>query len=124
MSLRPEAVAQEARFHKTLGDPPRLRIFLALLKKGEANVGDLATAAKLSHSRASQLLIRALDCGFTTSRREGTYTLYKVHPDWLEAVKQISARVDNNSTTSTAKKGGNLRERHQDRDGEHSTTDA
>jgi len=64
-----------ADFFQVLASPIRLAIVRMLLD-GERYVGDLMTELGIAQPRLSNHLACLRQCGFVTSRREGTYVYY------------------------------------------------
>jgi DNA-binding transcriptional ArsR family regulator len=66
-----------ARIFKTLGDPNRLRLVMALLE-GEMCVCDLSAFLGISESAASHQLRRLKDLALVKSRRDGQVLYYSL----------------------------------------------
>jgi ArsR family transcriptional regulator len=64
---------------KSLADPNRIRIIRALVD-GPRNVGDIASAAGLSHHRVSHHLSRMRLARLVEARRDGRTIIYRIHP--------------------------------------------
>jgi DNA-binding transcriptional ArsR family regulator len=70
----PEAL----RLFRVLGDETRLRLLLALSRRGEVAVGDLAAAVGLRHPRVSYQLGILRESGLVCYRREGKRHYYRL----------------------------------------------
>lgn len=73
------------KFFKGLGDPTRLRIVEALLKK-ERNVSELIKLIRVPQSNISNHLACLKWCGYITSRKEGTSVYYQVTDDRVRKI--------------------------------------
>jgi DNA-binding transcriptional ArsR family regulator len=69
---------QVAALLRSLGNERRLLILCTLIGAGECTAGELAEAAELSASAASQHLARMKEEGLVTSRREAQTIYYSV----------------------------------------------
>jgi DNA-binding transcriptional ArsR family regulator len=63
---------------RILGDPSRLRVFLALVRGGERRVTDVAEEAELSLSMASRHLTALEEAGLVVRRAEGRERFVRV----------------------------------------------
>jgi ArsR family transcriptional regulator, nickel/cobalt-responsive transcriptional repressor len=80
----PEAFAI-AELMQALAAPSRVRLLYAL-RQGEAGVTELAAAAAITPSAASQQLRILRHLRFVTTRREGRSILYRLHDDHVAAL--------------------------------------
>jgi DNA-binding transcriptional ArsR family regulator len=80
----PEAFAI-SELMQALATPSRVRLLYAL-RHGEAGVNDLATAAAITASAASQQLRILRHLRFVTTRRDGRSILYRLHDDHVAAL--------------------------------------
>ena len=67
-----------ARRFAVLGDPTRVRLLSALHARGEASVGELASAIAGSHANTSKHLNVLLGERLVGRRREGPRALYRI----------------------------------------------
>lgn len=67
----------KAELFKTLGHPVRIRI-LEVLRAGESNVADIATAVGVGGSTLSQHLTTLRRSGVVGSHRDGSLVIYRV----------------------------------------------
>lgn len=74
---RPIALATQAKFFRGLGDPGRLSLLMCL-RSGPLAAGDLANAAALTLSNASNHLQCLLECGLVEVRSEGRQNIYRL----------------------------------------------
>ena len=79
-----EAVAI-AELMQALATPSRVRLLYAL-RAGEAGVGELAAAAGITPSAASQQLRILRHLRFVTTRRAGRSIRYRLHDDHVAAL--------------------------------------
>jgi len=75
--LPPEALDQVASYFQVLSEPTRLRI-LNLLRGGERNVGDLATACECTAANVSRHLNLLTKQGFVSREGRGTSVFYRI----------------------------------------------
>ncbi|WP_051400017.1 ArsR/SmtB family transcription factor [Haloechinothrix halophila] len=73
--LRARVVAKAAA---ALADPVRLRILRLLRERGELTVGAVTEAVPVSQPRVSVHLRCLTDCGYTTVRRAGRRSFYRL----------------------------------------------
>src|SRR5438105_15853966 len=96
-ALTPAAALQVrsvSRLFKALGDDTRLRI-VALLSHGELCVCHVQEALGLTQPNASRQLGILKNAGVVESRREGTWTYYKLAPQADDhRRRQLRALVD------------------------------
>ena len=74
-----------AELMQALATPSRVRLLYAL-RHGEAGVNELATAAAVTPSAASQQLRILRHLRFVATRREGRSILYRLHDDHVAAL--------------------------------------
>jgi DNA-binding transcriptional ArsR family regulator len=67
-----------AELFRTLADPGRLRIVLALAERGEMYAGQLTRLTGLSHPATSFHLSILRAAGLTEFRRDGRYVFYRI----------------------------------------------
>ncbi len=72
-----ESAALEAMF-KVLGNQTRLRMLHALIRSGEMCVSNLADALAMKPQAISNQLVRLVDRGMVSSRRNGNNIFYKI----------------------------------------------
>ena len=106
-ALTPAAALQVrpvSRLFKALGDDTRLRI-VALLSHGELCVCHVQEALGLTQPNASRQLGVLKNAGVVESRREGTWTYYKLaaQPD-AHCGRQLDSLVRSFASRSTLKK--------------------
>ena len=82
------------RLFRALGDPTRVRI-VALLSHGELCVCHVQDALGLTQPNASRQLAILKNAGIVESRREGTWTYYKLasQPD-IDCARQLQVLVE------------------------------
>jgi ArsR family transcriptional regulator len=107
MPVRPAAALEVrplSRLFKALGDDTRLRI-VALLSHGELCVCHVQDALGLTQPNASRQLGILKNAGVVDSRREGTWTFYKLagQPD-SHCGRQLEALVRSFASQGTLKK--------------------
>jgi DNA-binding transcriptional ArsR family regulator len=76
--LREQEAVAIAELMQALAAPSRVRLLYAL-RAGEAGVGELAAAAAITPSAASQQLRILRHLRFVTTRRDGRSILYRLH---------------------------------------------
>lgn len=77
-----------------LSDPTRLRCLLLMQAEGELCVCELTHALDLSQPKISRHLAALRDAGVVSSRRQGQWVYYQLHPDllvWAREVIDITA---------------------------------
>jgi DNA-binding transcriptional ArsR family regulator len=72
-------------FLKALANPVRQRVMLLFARGAELSVGDVAEAAGIGQSSASEQLALLRRGGVVTSRRQGRITLYRADRDRTRA---------------------------------------
>ena len=72
-----------------LGDPTRLAIVHALLKKGEQNVTTLAEATKTTAANVSKHLRLLKDAGLVARRKDGMQVFYKLDDPVVEKLCEL-----------------------------------
>jgi DNA-binding transcriptional ArsR family regulator len=83
--LRDREAVAIAELMQAFSAPSRVRLLYAL-REGEAGVGDLAAAARLTPSAASQQLRILRHLRFVATRRDGRSILYRLHDDHVAAL--------------------------------------
>lgn len=78
---------------KALGEPVRLRI-LALLRRGETNVSEIASALQTEMVTVSHHLQILRNAGLVTRRKQGRFCLYGLREGLLQG-EENSAQVVN-----------------------------
>jgi len=78
---------------KALGEPLRLRI-IALLRHGEASVGQIADALEVEVVTASHHLQILKHADFVTPRRDGRFIYYSIQKDVLRTKGKSSQVLD------------------------------
>jgi DNA-binding transcriptional ArsR family regulator len=63
---------------KVLANDTRLRLLHHLIRKGEANVGDMARTLGMRQQAVSNQLARLSDTGIVASRRDGNSIYYRI----------------------------------------------
>jgi ArsR family transcriptional regulator len=79
------ALERAARLFRALGDAPRLRILL-LLMRGEVCVGELVTALGEKFSTVSQRLRVLRTEGLVSRRRDGSHVYYGLSDDHVKGL--------------------------------------
>jgi len=74
-----------AELMQALATPSRVRLLYAI-REGEAGVGELAAAAAITPSAASQQLRILRHLRFVTARRAGRSIFYRLHDDHVAAL--------------------------------------
>jgi DNA-binding transcriptional ArsR family regulator len=83
--LPPQALAQVADYFRTLAEPARLQI-LNLLRSGERNVGDIATACGYSVANVSRHLSHLSREGFVVRESRGNSAFYRIADESIYAL--------------------------------------
>lgn len=81
-----EQAASIAEMVGALANPPRVALLYALREGGEMPVGELAQAAGVTASAASQQLRVLRHLRFVVSRREGRSVVYALHDSHVAAL--------------------------------------
>jgi ArsR family transcriptional regulator len=76
--LPPDAAELIARRFRALSDPTRLRIIDLLRRRGEASVGEIASAVGGSQQNVSKHLAALHAEGFVARRKQGTSSIYSI----------------------------------------------
>jgi len=84
--LAEEEAALIAEMVDALSNPPRVMLLYALREGGEMPVGELAAAAGITPSAASQQLRVLRHLRFVVARREGRSVLYALHDSHVAAL--------------------------------------
>jgi ArsR family transcriptional regulator len=96
-----------ARRFKALADPSRLRILNELRERGEASVGEIASALETSQQNVSKHLATLHDQGFLARRRDGTSARYSISdPAVLDLCDAVCARIEAQLERTGALLGG------------------
>src|SRR5579862_1539898 len=74
-------IAEWASLFRTLGDPTRLRLLICIYHAGPISVTDLALAAGLNETTASQALRLLRASGVVTAHRSGRLIRYELASD-------------------------------------------
>ncbi|HEX2047215.1 MAG TPA: metalloregulator ArsR/SmtB family transcription factor [Acidimicrobiales bacterium] len=92
---------------RALGEPNRLRLFMALRDK-ERCVRDLVDTEGLPQPLVSHHLRVLADAGLVVARRSEGFSLYAVSPDGLTAARQLAMELlDPAAVGPLARPGGN-----------------
>ena len=93
--LNNRKVTAEVKLLKALAHPGRLRMFLSLHKLGQRNVSQLAEDSGLALSYVSLILRTAAAEGILDREYapRGNGVLYRIAPEYKEAVAQVADRV-------------------------------
>ena len=92
---------------RALGEPNRLRLFLALRDK-ERCVRDLVDTEGLPQPLVSHHLRVLADAGLVQARRSEGFSLYAVSPDGMAAARDLAMRLlDPAAVGPLAQPGGN-----------------
>lgn len=83
--LTPEALAQVAAYFQALSEPTRLQI-LNLLRGGEHNVGELATACGYTSANISRHLALLMQHGLVTRESRGNAVYYRIADESVYAL--------------------------------------
>jgi len=105
-TTQPPAV-DVARFLRTLADPTRLRLFLALRDK-ERCVSDLVASEALSQPLVSHHLRMLADAGLVQVRRADGFSFYALDPGGMAAARAATMDLlDPDAISALAQPGGN-----------------
>ncbi len=96
-ALGPKQISQLSQMFKTIADPTRLKIILAL-KQEEMCVCDLAAFLNISESAVSHQLRTLKHMQFVSNRREGPVLYYRFANDNLSPL--IQAGLDTLGSTN------------------------
>lgn len=91
--IKAMAIVTKSLF-QLLSDPTRLRCLLLMQAEGELCVCELTHALDLSQPKISRHLAALRDAGVVSSRRQGQWVYYQLHPDllvWAREVIDITA---------------------------------
>lgn len=83
--LTPEALAQVAAYFQALSEPTRLQI-LNLLRNGEHNVGELATACGYTSANISRHLALLMTHGLVARESRGNAVYYRIADESVYAL--------------------------------------
>lgn len=89
--LNSEAILQTSRFFKTIGDPTRLKILLALSEK-EMNVGSMTDLLGMEQSAVSHQLKLLRENHLVKSRKEGKSVVYCLDDKHVKSI--LSQTID------------------------------
>lgn len=89
--LNPEAIQQTSRFFKTIGDPTRLKILLAL-SENEMNVGSITEYLEMEQSAVSHQLKLLRENHLVKSRKEGKSVVYCLDDKHVKSI--LSQTID------------------------------
>jgi DNA-binding transcriptional ArsR family regulator len=79
-SMSPALMGELAERFKSLGEPARLQLLMAL-RGGERSVGELVSITGLGQANVSKHMQQLHTCGFVTRRKEGTFAYYALAGD-------------------------------------------
>lgn len=92
---------------RALGEPNRLRLFMALREK-ERCVRDLVDTEGLPQPLVSHHLRVLSEAGLVVARRSESFSLYAVSPDGLAAARELAMELlDPDAVGPLARPGGN-----------------
>ena len=89
--LNSEAIQQTSRFFKTIGDPTRLKILLAL-SENEMNVGSITECLEMEQSAVSHQLKLLRENHLVKSRKEGKSVVYCLDDKHVKSI--LSQTID------------------------------
>lgn len=94
--IKPAGMAESdeilMKFFKGLGDPTRLRIVEALVKR-ERNVSQLIKLIGIPQSNISNHLACLKWCGYITSRKEGTSIYYQITDERVKKIIELARQI-------------------------------
>ncbi len=101
-AVRAQEAIAIAELMQALATPSRVRLLYAI-REGEAGVGELAAAASITPSAASQQLRILRHLHFVAARRAGKSILYRLHDDHVAALlDEVRNHLDHAALSWTA----------------------
>jgi ArsR family transcriptional regulator len=93
-AIPPDLLERMAERFRMLADPSRLAILAFLMKGGEKNVGELATAMDRTTANVSKHLKLLAENGILARRKDGLQVFYRLDdPMWEQVCRLVNSAM-------------------------------